>query len=119
MQEFKLNTEQQQLISQIRELTKSDETDETIVSEALKEFKQKMFSTALIGKETGILCFRCKKRSGTDCAGRKSDESTLCKPCLLVQDKKNDYEDAQHFLKCLDEGMFDEEKFYEFMEHLN
>jgi hypothetical protein len=92
--------------------------DESIVDYALKELQGELFSTLLIGKETGILCFHCGKRSGTDCPGRKPDESTLCKPCLLIQDAKENYEQASHFLKCLDEGMFDEEKFYHFMSQL-
>lgn len=126
MQEFNPSPEQRKLIICIRELMNKIDSfaeirdcDESIVDEALKEFEQKLFSKALIGKETGILCFRCNKRSGTDCAGRKPDESTLCTPCLLVQDKQNDYEQASHLLKCLDKGMFDEDKFYKFMENLS
>lgn len=125
MKEFNPSPEQRPFIIRIRELMNISNSfpeirdcDESIVDEALKEFEQKLFSKALIGKETGILCFRCNKRSGTDCAGRKPDESTLCTPCLLVQDKQYAHEQAQHFLKCLDEGMFDEDKFYEFMDNL-
>jgi len=65
--------------------------------------------------ETGIPCFRCKKRSGIDCGGRKPDEATLCNPCFQVEIIKNQHEQAAHLLKCLNEGMFDEDKFYEFM----
>jgi len=32
--------------------------------------------------ETGIPCFKCKKRSGIDCAGRKTNEPTLCTACI-------------------------------------
>jgi|AntAceMinimDraft_13_1070369.scaffolds.fasta_scaffold53058_1 hypothetical protein len=67
-------------------------------------------------KETGIPCFRCKKRSGIDCPGRKDDEATLCDPCYQIQRLKDEYEQAAHLLKCLDEGMFDEKKFYEFLD---
>jgi len=71
--------------------------------------------TVADGLETGIPCFKCKKRSGIECPGRKSDESTLCNPCFQVQRLKDEYEQAAHLLKCLDEGMFDEGKFYELM----
>ena len=71
--------------------------------------------TVADGLVTGIPCFRCKKRSGINCPGRKPDEPTLCNPCFQVQRLKDDYEQAAHLLKCLDEGMFDEEKFYEYL----
>lgn len=32
-------------------------------------------------KKTNILCFKCLKRYGIDCPGRKSNESTLCHWC--------------------------------------
>lgn len=125
MKELSPSPEQKSIIIRIRELMRISNSypairdcDESIVNKALEAFEQQLFKSALIGKETGILCFRCGKRSGTDCAGRKPDESTLCTPCLLVQDKQEDYEQANHFLKCLDEGMFDENKFYEFINHL-
>jgi len=35
-----------------------------------------------IHRETGIPCFKCKERSGIDCAGRRPDEATLCVVCL-------------------------------------
>jgi len=52
--------------------------------------------------ETGIPCFKCKKRSGIDCAGRKPDESTLCHQCLkerLAEDAKLQ---ARHLASYMD-----------------
>lgn len=70
-------------------------------------------------KKTGILCFNCKKRSGIDCAGREPDESTLCDPCFQVRLMKERYEQASHLLECLNSDMFNEDRFYEFMEKNN
>lgn len=49
--------------------------------------------------ETGIPCFVCKKHSGLDCAGRESDEATMCKYCFKkhwdkVCKEQDEYEKA-------------------------
>lgn len=67
-------------------------------------------------KQTDVLCFQCNKRYGIDCPGRKPNESTLCNPCFVVKMKQEEYEQAQHLLNCLNDGMFDEQKFYEFID---
>lgn len=36
----------------------------------------------MIERETGIPCFECGERSGMDCPGRRSDESTRCTACM-------------------------------------
>lgn len=46
--------------------------------------------------ETGIPCFKCKERSGIDCAGRGPDESTLCIICFEKWMVKQKLEEELH-----------------------
>lgn len=64
---------------------------------------------------TGIKCFKCKKRIGTDCPGRKKHESTLCDPCFQVKMISEKAAQAEHLLKCLDDGSLPIDKFYQFL----
>jgi len=58
----------------------------------------------MIEKETGILCFECRKRSGIDCPGRKPYEATRCVDCLekFMQD-----EEMRQSLHLLEKSMED------------
>jgi hypothetical protein len=62
--------------------------------------------------ETGIPCFKCSKRSGTDCPGRKKDEATLCDPCFRVKMLVDRGSEAQHLLNQLNEGTLSLKDFY-------
>lgn len=52
-----------------------------------------------IYRETGILCFKCKERSGIDCAGRRPDESTLCVVCFEKSMVREKLEEELHMKK--------------------
>lgn len=52
-----------------------------------------------IHRETGIPCFKCKERSGLDCAGRAPDESTLCSVCLEKLLAEEKLEEELHMKK--------------------
>lgn len=45
---------------------------------------------------TGIPCFECGERSGTDCAGRRPDEATRCFVCFDAYMKKVRLEEELH-----------------------
>lgn len=49
-----------------------------------------------IYRETGIPCFKCKERSGIDCAGRGPNESTLCVVCFETLMAKEKLEEELH-----------------------
>ncbi len=62
-------------------------------------------------RETGVPCFRCKERSGLDCAGRSPDESTLCQQCLkewLAEEAKSQAVHLASYLDGLRDGAGDQ-----------
>lgn len=52
-----------------------------------------------IHHETGIPCFKCKERSGIDCAGRGPDEATLCVVCFQKMMAQEKLEEKLHMKK--------------------
>ena len=67
-----------------------------------------------MSRETGIMCFKCLKRSGIDCPGRGKHESTLCNPCFVVVDLENRFNQAKHMLTLLDDDYLTLKQFNEF-----
>jgi len=69
-------------------------------------------------KETGIPCWRCSLRSGTDCPGREEKEATLCNPCFQVHILEMYTDQAKHYLSLLDSGYLSLDQFLSFMDDL-
>jgi len=88
------------------------------IHHAFERGLMKKIGIKLPEKSTDVLCFKCKKRNGTECPGRKEGESTLCVPCFKIQMLTDKLNQAQHLLNLLNNEEISREKFDDFIEDI-